>query len=302
MNDSKNFEVIIVGGSFAGLSAAMALGRSLRKVLIIDSGLPCNRQTPHSHNFISQDGEEPGTIAEKAIAQVLKYDTIQFLQDTALSGAKTEKGFIITTESGKEFLTKKLIFATGIKDIMPDIKGFPDCWGISVVHCPYCHGYELRNKKTGILANGERAFHLVSLVHNLTKDLSVLTSGKADFENHQLEKFKKHNIEIIEAEVQEIVHSNGHIGNLIFENGEEIAFEGIYAALPFEQHSFLPSSLGCEITELGYIKVDDFQRTTVEGIFACGDNSTMMRSIAKAVYSGNFTGAIVNSELIQEKF
>lgn len=302
MDDSKNFEVIIVGGSYAGLSAAMALGRSLRKVLIIDNGLPCNRQTPHSHNFITQDGEKPGVIAEKAKAQVLKYDTVQFLQDVAISGTKTENGFLVTTHSGKEFLAKKLIFATGINDIMPNIKGFSECWGISVVHCPYCHGYELRSKKTGIMANGERAFHLASLVHNLTDDISIISSGKANFEAHQLEKFKKYNIEIIESKVHKIVHHEGQMKYATFDDGKEIAFEGIYAALPFEQHSTIPSSLGCEITENGYIKVDSFKRTSVEGIFACGDNSTMMRSVANAVYSGNLTGAIVNSELTEEQF
>jgi len=107
MIDNKNFDVIIIGGSYAGLSAAMSLGRALRNVLIIDSGLPCNRQTPHSHNFITQDGEKPGVIAEKARKQVLKYDTVKFLTDLAISGTKTDKGFEISTESGNLFSPKK---------------------------------------------------------------------------------------------------------------------------------------------------------------------------------------------------
>ena len=302
MEANKEFEVIIVGGSYAGLSAALALGRSLRKVLILDSGQPCNRMTPHSHNFITQDGETPAAIAEKARAQVLKYDSVQFLQDTALSGIKTEDGFLITTQSGKSFSARKLIFATGIWDIMPDIKGFAECWGISVVHCPYCHGYELRNQKTGILANGERAFHLASLVNNLTDDIFILTSGPAAFEEPQLEKFREHNMEIIETEVREIEHSEGQIKRLIFDDGRAMAFESMYAALPFRQHSDIPAGLGCKMTDLGYIEVDSFQRTNVEGVYACGDNSAMMRSVANAVYTGNLTGAIVNSELTGELF
>lgn len=147
MTDSFKYEVIIIGGSYAGLSAAMALGRALRNVLIIDSGLPCNRQTPYSHNFITQDGEKPNIIAEKAKAQVLKYNTIKFLNDFVVSGKKNENGFVITTKTGEEYISKKLIFATGIKDIMPDIKGFAECWGTSVIHCPYCHGYEVKREK-----------------------------------------------------------------------------------------------------------------------------------------------------------
>lgn len=121
---NKNFDVIIIGGSYAGLSAAITLGRSLRNVLIIDSGLPCNRQTPYSHNFITQDGEKPSEITGKSKAQVLDYDTVNFIEDLAVNSKREENGFSIKNKSGKEFFAKKLIFATGIKDIMPDIKGF----------------------------------------------------------------------------------------------------------------------------------------------------------------------------------
>src|SRR5690554_1667153 len=117
MKDNKEFDVIIIGGSFAGLSAAMALGRSLRNVLIIDSGKPCNRYTPHSHNFITQDGAVPGEIAAKAKEQVLQYDTVKFFEGYATKGKKTENGFEITIQSGEQFSAKKLVFATGVKDV-----------------------------------------------------------------------------------------------------------------------------------------------------------------------------------------
>ena len=120
MTKPNQFDVIIIGGSYAGLSAAMALGRSLRKVLIIDSGQRCNRQTPHSHNFITQDGNTPQEIADTAKQQVLAYDTVQFQDGLAISGKKTINGFEIETESGALFNAKKLIFATGVKDFMPD--------------------------------------------------------------------------------------------------------------------------------------------------------------------------------------
>lgn len=302
MTGNKKFEVIIIGGSYAGLSAAMALGRSMRKVLIIDSGLPCNRQTPHSHNFITQDGEKPVVIAKIAKAQVLKYTNIEFLSGLAIGGKKTDNGFVIQTQTGEAFEAIKLIFATGIKDTMPNIKGFAECWGISVIHCPYCHGYEYRNLKTGIMANGERAFHLASLVNNLTDDLCVLTTGKADFTPEQLAKLKKHNIQIIETEITEIEHQNGHIKKVYFNNGTQTDFAAVYAAVPFTQHSDIPVSLGCEMTEQGYIKVDSFQKTTIPGVYACGDNAIMMRSISNAVATGSFAGSMANKELTEEQF
>lgn len=302
MKGIKSFDVIIIGGSYAGLSAAMALGRSLRDVLIIDSGLPCNRQTPHSHNFITQDGETPATIAAKARAQVMAYDTVQFISDLAISGKKSENVFTISTQRNGDFISKKLIFATGIKDILPDVKGLAECWGISVIHCPYCHGYEFRHHNTSIMANGEKAFHLASLIHNLTDKLTILTSGEADFSSEQMAKLSKHNILVMPSEIAEITHDAGQIRQVIFKDGNKADFKALYAAVPFIQHSEIPVTLGCALTEHGYIKVDELQRTTVEGVFACGDNSSPMRSVANAVYRGNLTGAIVNKALVDEQF
>ncbi|MCJ0742548.1 NAD(P)/FAD-dependent oxidoreductase [Pedobacter montanisoli] len=302
MTENKYFDVIIIGGSYAGLSAAMTLGRSTRKVLVIDSGLPCNRQTPHSHNFITQDGKKPKEIAVVAKQQVEKYDTVEFCEDVAIKGQKNGNLFEISTLSGKTFTAKKLVFATGIKDIIPAIKGFEACWGISVIHCPYCHGYEFRQQKTAIMANGAKAAHYVSLIYNLSANLTLLTSGKADFTEEQVEKIKAHQIEIIEKEVQEIVHQNGKVQEVVFKDNSAIKFDAIYAAVPFIQHSDIPETLGCELTEQGFIKVDTFQQTNTKGVYACGDNSSPMRSVANAVASGNFTGAAINKALSDELF
>ena len=298
----NQYDVIIIGGSYAGLSSAMSLGRSLRKVLIIDSGKPCNEQTPHSQNFLTQDGKTPKEISSIAKEQVEKYSTIEFYEGFATSGIKTENGFEITTEKGDKFESKKLIFATGIVDEIPNIKGFKECWGISLIHCPYCHGYEFQNKKTGIIANGERGFHIASLVNNLTKDLTIFTRGKANFSDEQIEKLRKNNIEIIETEIDKLKHQNGNVESLILSDGKVLNFEAVYGAFPFTQHSDIAESLGCEMTEMDHIKIDQFQKTNVAGLLACGDNSSPMRSVASAVYTGNLAGAMVNAELTSESF
>lgn len=302
MTANTDFEVIIIGGSYAGLSAALALGRSLRKVLVIDSEKPCNIQTPHSHNFLTQDGQTPAAISTLAKKQLKKYGTVAFFQGIATRGIKMGEGFEITTDKQKKFTARKLIFATGIKDIMPPIKGFAECWGISAIHCPYCHGYEFKGKPTGILANGERGFHLASLVHNLTNNVTLLTNGKADFTKEQIAKLNRHKIEIIEKVLTEVEHEMGKINQVVFDDGTKKGLDALYAALPFVQHSEIPDSLGCELTEQGYIKVSAMQETNIEGVFACGDNTNMMRSVANAVYSGNLTGAVVNGKLTVEKF
>lgn len=299
---NNNFDVIIVGGSYAGLSAAMALGRSLRNVLIIDSSQPCNRQTPHSHNFLTQDGATPYEIAEQGKKQVLKYDTIKLIDGLATKGQKEDNLFVIELQTGETFKAKKVLFATGVKDILPDIKGFSECWGISVLHCPYCHGYEVKHEKTGIIANGDLGFELSRLIDNWTKNLTLFTNGPSTLSNDQAKKLAEHKITIIEKEVSHLDHNKGYIQKIVFKDGTTETVNAVFARGSFEQHCEIPKMLGCELTEQGYIKIDDFHRTTVQGMYAAGDNTTMFRAVSAAVAAGTKAGAMINKDLIDEAF
>ena len=302
MLDNNTFDVIIIGGSYSGLAAGMALGRAMKKVLIIDSGKPCNRQTPYSHNFLTHDGKSPAEITALANLQVRRYKTVKFFNGLATSGFKTETGFEIQVASGETFAAKKLIFATGIRDIMPDIDGFAACWGISVLHCPYCHGYEVRNEKTGILGHGEYGYELARLISNWTNDLTLFTNGHSTLTAEQTEKLENHHIKIVEKEIERLEHNNGYLQNIIFKDGTKSSLKTIYAHSPFEQHCQIPELLGCELTGEGYIKVDPFQETTVNGVFACGDNATRMRTVANAVAMGTTAGITVSKKMILEEF
>jgi thioredoxin reductase len=302
MEHSNNFDVIITGGSYAGLSAAMTLGRALRKVLVIDSGKPCNRQTPHSHNFLTHDGSTPAQLAGLAKEQVANYKTVSFYEGLALSAVKTDTGFEITTQSGDRFTAKKLVFATGIRDIMPDIKGFAECWGITAIHCPYCHGYEVKHERTGILANGDTGFDYAKLISNWTNDLTLFTNGPSSLTTEQAEKIRGRQIEIIEKEVDSFDHQDGYLRGIRFKDGSDFPLRAVYSRPQFEQHCPIPAALGCELTEQGYIKIDQLQHTTVPGVYACGDNTSAMRSVAGAVGAGSMTGAVLNRDLLDETF
>lgn len=302
MADEKQYDVIIVGGSYAGLSAAMALGRSLRKVLIIDGGEPCNRQTPHSHNFITHDGKTPKEIATQAKEQVLKYDTVSFLEGKAVAAGKLKSGFEVKTAAGETFSARKLLFATGVKDQMPAIDGFAACWGITAIHCPYCHGYEVRNERTGVMANGDMGYEFCKLISNWTKDLTLFTNGRSSLTPEQAGKLAKHNISIVEKEITAFEHTNGYLNQVRFNDGSTLSMKAVYSKLPFVLHCDLPAQLGCELNEHGLLVVDPFYKTTVPGIYAAGDATFMMRSVAMATYSGNFAGAMINKELVDESF
>jgi thioredoxin reductase len=302
MSNNSQHDVIIIGGSYAGLSAAMTLGRSIRKVLIIDSGKPCNRQTPYSHNFITQDGETPAAIAQKAREQVLKYPTVQLVNDTALSASKNENGFEIITASETAYHTTKIIFATGVLDIMPDIKGFAECWGISILHCPYCHGYEVKDKPLGIIANGDVAFEMCKLIQHWSKTLTLFCNGKSTLTDEQQQQLKAYNISVVENEIEQLVHDDGYVKHIAFKDGSLQTIEAIFARAAFEQHSKIPETLGCAITEQGFLQIDAFQKTTVAGVYAAGDCTTMMRAVSYAVGMGTVAGAMANKELIDENF
>ncbi|TPG44186.1 NAD(P)/FAD-dependent oxidoreductase [Flavobacterium pectinovorum] len=300
--DSKKFDVIIIGGSYSGLAAAMALGRALKHVLIIDSGQPCNAQTPYSHNFLTQDGNTPAAIASLGKQQVEKYDNVKFLNGFASKGKKNDKGFEILMETGETFEALKLIFATGIKDVMPQIEGFSECWGISVLHCPYCHGYEVRNTRTGILGNGDYAFELAKMISNWTSALTIYTNGVSTITNEQLARLKSHNITIVEKEIKKLEHIEGHIQNIVFRDGTKSLLNTMYSPRPFIQRCTIPESLGCAITEDGYIKINSFQETTIEGIYASGDNTSRVRTVANAVAMGTAAGMAASKKLILEQF
>jgi thioredoxin reductase len=297
-----DFDVIIIGGSYAGLSAAMALGRALRNVLVIDAGKPCNRQTPHAHNLITHDGETPASISAKAREQVMQYLNVDFYNGTATAAHKVGGQFVIENDKGESYTCRKLLFATGIVDIMPAIPGIEQSWGISVLHCPYCHGYEVRNQSTAIFASGEVGFEFARIINNWTKELTLLTNGPSQLTGEQITALAGRNISVIETHVKNVVQQDGYISNVAFADGSNLAIKAMYAKFPFKQTCELPESLGCALTEHGFIKIDEIQATSVNGVFAAGDNTTMLRSLSIAIAAGNRAGAMINHQMINEDF
>jgi thioredoxin reductase len=302
MDDQNRFDVLIIGGSYSGLAAAMALGRALKRVLIIDDEKPCNRQTPQSHNFLTNDGKAPAELAALARMEVSAYDTVRFLNSTAVNGRKTTDGFEIQVASGEIFSATNLVFATGIRDILPAIDGIQACWGISVLHCPFCHGYEVRQKRTGILANGDVAFEFAKLISNWTSDLVLFSNGISSLTKVQKDQLQSKNISIVEKEIASFQHDKGRLQNVLFKDGSGLFVEAVYAPSPFEQHCKIPDALGCELTPEGYIKTDNFQQTTIEGIYAVGDNASKMRTVANAVATGTAAGMAITKKLVFENF
>ena len=317
MNLSKAVDCVIVGGSYSGLSAALTLGRSLRNTIVIDDGRPCNRFTPHSQNFLTQDGAVPGEIARVGKQQILdKYDTVEFHKGRVVSVLPDESDdpsagppttFQVKSDAGTTWQASKVILSTGIRDIFPDIPGFEACWGKSIIHCPYCHGYEFSKEPTGLFMPVEAAKHMGPLIRNLTPHVSVFAKGGEEWDKEDVAMFKANGISFVEGKVLEFQHVDGQLTGVLVEDdsggSKVISMKAIYAAIPFELNARSAiEELGCEITEQGYVQVDEMQHTTVPGVFARGDATTMMRAVANAVKAGNTAGSVINMELAMEEF
>ncbi|MDF3820890.1 NAD(P)/FAD-dependent oxidoreductase [Leptospira sp. 96542] len=302
MENKSSYEVVIVGGSVAGLSAAMTLGRSLRSVLVIDKGEPCNRQTPHSHNFITQDGVKPHEILAKVKNELKTYKTIEFASAYVTDIKKPGSDFLITTEDNIVYAAKKIILATGVKDLLPNIPGFSECWGISVLHCPYCHGYEVHSKKILLFANGDIGYEFCKLLSQWSSNLTLLTNGKSTLSETQTDYLLEKGYSIVEKEIQSFSHKTGNLESVVFTDGSLLAGDAIFARVPNTIQTPLILGLGVQLKEDGLIQVDDFGKTNVTGVYAAGDNTTMMRSVANAAAQGNRAGAFLNKELIEENF
>lgn len=224
------------------------------------------------------------------------------LHGTAVSAAALSDGWAVTNAEAQVFTCRRLLLTAGLKDELPPITGFAACWGITAVHCPYCHGYEIRHQPTGILANGDAAFHYVQMVSQLTSQLTVFTNGPADFTEQQRTQLRQKNILVIEKEILEIIHQQGLIQKLVLEDGNEMLVKALYARPAFQQHCTIPAQLGCAVTPQGLLTVDAFFKTTVPGVYAAGDCASPMRSVAVAVASGMSAAAFINKELIEEAF
>lgn len=294
--------MIIIGGSYAGLSAALVLGRSRRNVLVIDSGQPANRQTPHSHSFLTRDGATPAELSALAREQALAYPTVRLLNGTVSRATALPSGFCVATADNQEFRAGRLVLATGLADVLPSIPGIAECWGISVLHCPYCHGYEVSDKTLGVLANGDEGFEFARLIHHWSRNLTLFTNGPSTLTGEQSEKLKTRGIAIVETPLVAVPHQQGQLSGLRLANQPLYPLDALFARATLRQASDLAHQLGCTHNTMGFVEVDEFGKTSVKGVYAAGDTHTGMRQVLVAGTNGLKAAVMINAELIAEAF
>ncbi|YBV97919.1 NAD(P)/FAD-dependent oxidoreductase [Phyllobacteriaceae bacterium JZ32] len=290
------YDVIIVGGSYAGMAAALQLARARRRIMVIDAGLRRNRFAEHSHGFLGRDGHAPGAIAEEAKGQLLAYPTVTWTEGKAGKAARTDDGFHIETEAGESFDARRLILALGVEDLLPDLPGLKERWGKSVFHCPYCHGYELNKGKIGVLAVGSISMHQALMLPDWGST-TFFTNGTFSPDEEQLAQLAARGVAVESTAVAGIT---GH-ADVNLADGRTVSLAGLFTAPATRPASPLAGQLGCALEEgpIGpYIRVNDTKETSVSGVFACGDAARAAGSVSLAVGDGAFAGAAAHRSLM----
>lgn len=298
-----DYEVLIVGGGPAGLSAAMTLGRIGRKALVCDDDRPRNAPSIHVNNLPALDGIHPVEWRSLVRKNLEKYPTISFFQGAASSVKKMNHAFDVKLATGTIVTVKKIILAYGIQDRLPEIEGFKELWGKSVFHCAFCHGYEIRNERLGIIANGDVAAHLTPLIYNLSQDLILFTNGRADLSSEMRELLKKRNILLVEEKIKKLNRFETQLKSISFESSPDIERDALFLApvFPLSLKSSIGTELGCEKNEMGLYKIGDKGHTSIAGVFAAGE-CTQMSSVSISSALGVLAGTGVVFELANEDF
>ena len=289
-------DVIIIGGSYAGMEAALQLLRARRKVLVIDAGIRRNRFASHAHGFLTQDGVPPDEIAARAGAQLAAYPTLTWIEGTAETARAVEDGFEITIADGRGFSGRRLILAIGVTDTLPDIPGLKERWGRSVFHCPYCHGFELDEAPIGVIGVGPLSMHQATMLPDWGPT-TFLANGSFTPGADEMAALEKRGTRLETSRITEISgKADVHI-----EDGRVLGFAGLFVASRIAPSSPLADQLGCDFEEtpMGrHIATNAMKETSVPFVFACGDAARAAGSIALAVGDGAMAGAGVHHSLM----
>ncbi|WP_421567087.1 NAD(P)/FAD-dependent oxidoreductase [Ochrobactrum sp. EDr1-4] len=293
-------DVIIIGGSFAGLSAATYVARGRRSVRVIDAGKPRNRFAEHSHGFFAQDGSSPAAMLETAKEQVKAYPAVRVTEGKAINGTGQIDDFSIVLDTGEVVSGRRLIFAFGISDVLPDLSGLAERWGKSVIHCPYCHGYEYSDKKLGVLNLSPMSSHQAMLISEWGPTTFYLNGGEEP-DAATLAELEKRGV-IIEAKPVAGIRGEGtSISEIELADGRLLQADALFIGPSNRLNSPLAGQFGCTLEDMPLgkaIKTDEMKATRIQGIYAAGDISRGAHSVAWSVADGVSAGVSAHRSLV----
>ncbi len=292
-------DVIVVGGSYAGMAAALQLLRARRRVLVIDAGARRNRFADHSHGFLGQDGADPAGIARNARSQLEAYPTLTWIEATAVAATGTRDDFTVTTDTGEAYRGRRLLFATGVTDVLPAIPGLAERWGRQVFHCPYCHGYEVDRGRIGVIGTGPMSLHQAELLPEWG-EVTFLTNDALTLDDAARADLARRGVAIEETPVARIEGT----AEVVLADGRRLDFAGLFIGSRTVPATPVAERMGCALAEtpLGVqIRTSEAKETSLPGVFACGDVARIPHSVSLAVGDGAWAGAQIHRSLVWPK-
>ena len=293
-------DCIIVGGGPAGLNAAVVLGRSRRRVLIFDTGQHRNRYSHGMHNYLTRDDILPSDFIQISHQDLIKYG-VRLITKKIIRARKDDNDqFVVKDEEGTIYYSKKLLIATGLSDNFLTIEGFKEMYGKSIFHCPYCDGWEVRDKRIGVYARNKEGWELALALKGWSQHITLFTDGKDKVKKHQKKTLEANEIRIVKKSILRFEGTNGQLQKIIFKDGESMQCDALFFVNGYTQQCDLAETFGCEVSKKGVVVTNKLQQTNTPGLFVAGDADKDMHFVVVAAAEGAKAGVVINKELQKE--
>ncbi|MGV0643664.1 NAD(P)/FAD-dependent oxidoreductase [Mycolicibacterium sp. XJ2546] len=303
---SEDWECVVVGGGAAGLSAALVLGRARRRTLLVDAGEQSNSAASAIGGLLGHDGRAPDDLYATGRRELAAYPNVQYREGQVVSGAAVDDGFLLDMDNGERVAARRVLLATGMQYCPPDLPGLDPLWGTSVFQCPFCHGWEMRDKRLATLAAGEEAVHSALMLRGWSDDVVLLTDGAAELDADARRRLDAANVAIDERRVVELISHDGALTAIAFADGDRLPRDGLLVEAPLRQRSPLAEKLGAACAEgalsADTVGVDALHRTSAPGVFAAGDLCAEQPYVAGAIAAGSQTAMIIVQSLLADEF
>ncbi|MBB6474838.1 NAD(P)/FAD-dependent oxidoreductase [Sphaerisporangium rubeum] len=294
----NRYDAVVIGGGAAGLSAALVLSRARRHVLVVDAGAPRNAPATHMHGFLSRDGTPPGELLAEGRREVKDYGG-DVVDGQVASARRTGAGFEIELSDGVTVRARRVLVATGLRDELPDVEGLRERWARDVLHCPYCHGYEVRGQAFGVLGWSQEAVRYAQIVRQWSDDV-VLFAPPASLTEDEREQLAARAVGVVEGHVARVVVEDDTLRGVALTDGRIVGRDVVFVPPRFAPDNSLFLTLGCDIDATGWVVTDATGRTTVPGVWAAGNVRNPRAQVITAAGEGSAAAVAVNADLVDE--